>query len=175
MKNIFKLLCALAGLHLGACAQGNVKSVNVEDFTKCIEQPNVQLLDVRTAEEFAEGFIASRNGGQCLNIDVKRDDFMEKAKAMLDKSKPVAVYCRTGRRSMNAALQLDEAGYQVVNLKGGITGWQSAGMEVVTSQTSAAANTYKDGAYTVDFAVFARSFVELDQPSMFSRRRAERK
>ncbi|MBQ2181266.1 MAG: rhodanese-like domain-containing protein, partial [Bacteroidaceae bacterium] len=77
MKNIFKLLCALAGLHLGACAQGNVKSVNVEDFTKCIEQPNVQLLDVRTAEEFAEGFIASRNGGQCLNIDVKRDDFME--------------------------------------------------------------------------------------------------
>ena len=150
MKNIFKLLCALAGLHLGACAQGNVKSVNVEDFTKCIEQPNVQLLDVRTAEEFAEGFIASRNGGQCLNIDVKRDDFMEKAKAILDKSKPVAVYCRTGRRSMNAALQLDEAGYQVVNLKGGITGWQSAGMEVVTSQTSAAANTYKDGAYTVD-------------------------
>ena len=150
MKNLFKLLCTLAGLNIGACAHGNVKSVNVDEFTKCIEQPNVQLLDARTAEEFAEGFIAGRNGGQCLNIDVKRNDFLEKAKAMLDKSKPVAVYCRTGRRSMNAALQLDEAGYQVVNLKGGIEGWQSAGMEVAKSQAPAAANTYKDGAYTID-------------------------
>ena len=148
MKKILKVLCALAGLHVGACAQGNVKNLSVDEFAKCIEQKDVQLLDVRTAEEFAEGFIPSRNGGLCLHADMQKSDFMANAARLLDKSKPVAVYCRRGRRSANAAQQLDQAGYQVINLKGGIEAWKSAGKDIATSQS--AATTYQEGPYTVD-------------------------
>ena len=165
MKKILKVLCALAGLHVGACAQGNVKNLSVEEFAKYIEQKDIQLLDVRTADEFAEGFIPSRNGGLCLHADMQKSSFIEEAARLLDKSKPVAVYCRRGRRSANAAKQLDQAGYQVINLKGGIEAWKSAGKKVATSQQALdsaspsgkqtsevkeAATTYQEGPYTVD-------------------------
>ena len=149
MKKILKVLCALAGLHLGACAQGNVKNQSVEEFAKSIQQKDIQLLDVRTAEEFAEGFIPSSNGSQCLHADVQKSSFMADAEQILDKSKPVAVYCRRGRRSAKAAKQLDQAGYQVINLKGGIEAWKSAGKDITTSQPTAA-TTYQEGSYTVD-------------------------
>ena len=58
-----------------------------------------------------------------VNIDVNGTDFSEQIKK-LDKKVPVAVYCRSGRRSKLAADQLVNSGYAVTELDGGIISWQ---------------------------------------------------
>lgn len=48
------------------------------------------------------------------------------------KDKPIAVICRSGRRSAQAVALLQEAGFtQVSNVQGGIQAWEQAGLEVV--------------------------------------------
>ena len=52
----------------------------------------------------------------------------------LPKDKTIAIYCRSGRRSANAAGKLADVGYKCVNLKGGIIAWKEAGMPVITTE-----------------------------------------
>ena len=59
---------------------------------------------------------------------------MEQAQAKLPKDKTIAVYCRSGRRSANAAGKLADVGYKCVNLKGGILAWKEANMPVIKEE-----------------------------------------
>ncbi len=112
------------------CGCGNaknnesVKTVNVEEFTENIVQKDVRLIDVRTPKEYAEGHLAGAE-----NIDVKAADFAERIK---DIKGTVAVYCRSGKRSMTAAEQFAKQGCTVYNLDGGILAWQKAGKPTST-------------------------------------------
>ena len=124
MKKFITCLLATFGLTT-ACCQLNYENTDPEGFAKLIAEPEVVILDVRTAEEFREGHIEN-----ALNIDVKQSDFMQKAKTTLPKEKTIAVYCRSGRRSANAATKLGSEGYKVVNLYGGILAWKEAGLPV---------------------------------------------
>ena len=101
-------------------------TVSVDEFLALIADANVQLLDVRTRDEFDEGHIAG-----AMLADVNESNFVEQAMSMLDKQRPVAVYCRSGRRSARAASQLTEQGYTVTNLGGGVMAWQDAGKSLV--------------------------------------------
>ena len=124
MKKI--LTCILATLGLStACGQQNFENVDVQEFSKLIEDPGVIVLDVRTASEYADGHLEG-----AMLIDQGQSDFMEKAKAALPKDRKIAVYCRSGRRSANAAGKLAAEGYLCVNLKGGIIAWKEAGKAV---------------------------------------------
>lgn len=88
--------------------------------------PDLQLVDVRTAPEYAQGHLA-----QAVNIDLRQPDFLAQMQAQLDKSQPVYVYCRSGRRSAAAASMLRDAGFtQVYDLQGGILNWTSANLPV---------------------------------------------
>ena len=125
MKKILTSLLAVLGLNT-ACSQ-NFENYDVKEFAELTADPNVVILDVRKADEFAEGHIAG-----AMLIDQFQSDFMEQAKAKLPKDKTIAVYCRSGRRSANAAGKLADVGYKCVNLKGGIIAWKEAGMPVTT-------------------------------------------
>ena len=107
-------------------AMPSFSNVGVEGFQTFIATPDVQLLDVRTPDEYAEGHIAG-----AVLVDVNESDFEGKAVAMLDASRPVAVYCRSGRRSARAASLLTARGYKVTNLEGGVMAWQDAGKSLV--------------------------------------------
>jgi len=79
---------------------------------------NITLLDVRTSDEFKhDGHIAEAKliplGQLAQNLN------------MLDKSKKVLVYCRSGSRSVAAARILGNKGFTVVNMSGGIMSWKS--------------------------------------------------
>ena len=76
------------------------------------------MADVRRPEEFKEGHLDS-----AVLINVQESDFMVKAKSLLDKSRPVAVYCRSGKRSKEAANKLADAGFKVYDLDSGYLGW----------------------------------------------------
>lgn len=101
-------------------------NMGVDEFQNFIADANVQLLDVRTPDEFNDGHIA----GAKL-VDVNDSTFVEQAVAILDKQRPVAVYCRSGRRSARAASLLVNQGYKVTNLNGGVMAWQDAGKVLV--------------------------------------------
>ena len=96
MKKMLTNLLALLGLAT-ACGQQGYENAEVNAFAKRIKSPDVVLLDVRTAEEFGEGHLTN-----ALNIDVKEEGFVEKAKSTLPTDKTIAVYCRGGKRSANA-------------------------------------------------------------------------
>ena len=125
MKN-FMAMAAMA-LTFTACTPGAnnqsaFTSVSVEQFAADIANPQVQLVDVRTPGEHAAGSIPGS-----MNIDVKSDEFATCASRQLDKERPVAIYCRSGRRSKTAADILVGLGYKVIELDSGYNGWVEAG------------------------------------------------
>ena len=126
MKKILTCLLATLGLTT-ACGQQNFENTDVQGFTELVADSNVVVLDVRTVAEFTEGHIE-----RAILIDQGQSDFVEKAKATLPIDKKIAVYCRSGRRSANAAGKLADIGYKCVNLKGGIIAWKDAGKPIVT-------------------------------------------
>ena len=125
MKKILTILLAAIGLNT-ACSQ-NFDNSDVKEFAELISDSSVIILDVRTADEYAEGHIKG-----AILIDQGQSDFIEKAKAALPIDKKIAIYCRSGRRSANAAGKLGDIGYKCVNLKGGIIAWKEAGKPVTT-------------------------------------------
>ena len=105
--------------------EGKITSLSVEAFADSISVQGVQLVDVRTPDEFNAGNIPGS-----INIDVMTGHFADEATACLDKERTVAVYCRSGNRSKNAARILAEHGYQVLELGTGFRGWTAAGKEI---------------------------------------------
>ena len=137
MKKITYLSSALfvLALLLASCqfsvnktvaGKGSIKSVDVEDFARVVSGGGVQLVDVRTADEHNQGAILGS-----LNIDVNSEDFGSSSDSLLDKEKPVAIYCRSGRRSKKAAEVLSMMGFDVVELDKGYNGWVEAGKKVM--------------------------------------------
>lgn len=99
-----------------------LKTVDVKTFSKEIkETSNPQILDVRTPEEFAEGHIDN-----ALNINWNGDNFVKEAEK-LNKDEAVFVYCKSGRRSLEASKKLEELGFKnIYNLDGGYIKWRTA-------------------------------------------------
>ena len=126
MKKILIFLLATLGLTT-ACGQDNFENTDVQSFSELVADTNVVVLDVRTVAEFNEGHI-----DRAILIDQGQSNFVEKAKATLPIDKKIALYCKSGRRSANAAGRLADIGYKCVNLKGGIIAWKDAGKPVVT-------------------------------------------
>ena len=123
LMGIISMLCSLFACN----AQTNdFKSLSVEEYAKAIEDSMVVRLDVRTPEEYAEGHIE-----KSLNIDVLNSNFETKALATLPKDKIIAVNCRSGKRSKNAARILVKNGYKVIELDSGYNGWVGEGKPVV--------------------------------------------
>ncbi|TXK73617.1 rhodanese-like domain-containing protein [Mesonia sp. HuA40] len=81
---------------------------------------NAVLLDVRTPEEFEEGFIP---GAILANIQ-EPQEFMNSTQE-LDKSKNFYVYCKSGGRSTQACQIMDQLGFSsTFNLEGGFSIWE---------------------------------------------------
>ena len=102
------------------------KTVDVAEFAKAVADTSYVVVDVRTPAEHAEGHIP----GTHFNIDVLEDSYTETALKVIPKDKPVALYCRSGNRSKNAARILAENGYQVLELGTGFRGWSAAGKKI---------------------------------------------
>lgn len=120
MKIKYLLTCLALMIMISCQAQSEFKSVGIDEFKTEISKSDVQLVDVRTAQEYSEGHIPG-----AMNIDVNAPDFEEKIKA-LDKNENVAIYCRSGRRSKMAANKMTEAGFKVIELNTGFLSWDGA-------------------------------------------------
>ncbi len=155
MKEFLACLFAALGLTT-ACGQQNYENVEVKEFAELTADPNVVILDVRKADEFAEGHIAG-----AILIDQSQSDFVEQAQAKLPKEKTVAIYCRSGRRSASAAGKLAAEGYKCVNLKGGILAWKEAGKPVTTDTYEVDVFKTKSGK-TVTFHALVHASIRIE-------------
>lgn len=127
-----KFTFLVAGFFLfTSCSDAQVKSttensqestinqvVSAKEFKEKLGDENIQLIDVRTAEEYNAGKI-----GNASNIDFYGDNFQNELEK-LDKSKPVMVYCASGGRSGKTANIMKSMGFkEVYDLSGGYKGW----------------------------------------------------
>ncbi len=79
----------------------------------------VQLIDVRTPKEYRQGHIAGAR-----NIDFLNASEFETGFRSLDTDRPLFIYYRSGRRSANAARQLEAMGFrEIYDLRGGYLAW----------------------------------------------------
>ncbi len=100
--------------------------ISVTAFAKAINEPNVQLVDVRTLGEFEQGHLKN---ALCIDWNAK-GSFLEKVN-LLDPTKKTLVYCKSGARSAAAAAYLVNQGFKNLNtLEGGITSWQEAKLPI---------------------------------------------
>ncbi|MBR4968081.1 MAG: rhodanese-like domain-containing protein [Bacteroidaceae bacterium] len=122
MKKYILPLLFFVMIVLNSCVEvnsgsGSFKRLSVAEFKEFISDSTVQLVDVRTPEEHLEGHIPGS-----LNIDVNKGH--EELAAVLDPERPVALYCRSGRRSKNAGFVLEAVFFKnVVDLEGGYNAW----------------------------------------------------
>ncbi len=125
MRNIIAAICFVSILtSCNGQEKNTVKSIPPKEFAQKLESAkNAQLIDVRTAEEYA-----SQHLDNSKNIDWNSGNF-EQQVASLDKSKPVFVYCMVGGRSKKAADKLGELGFtEVYDMSGGIMKWNAKGL-----------------------------------------------
>ena len=101
-------------------------NLDASKFAEKIAELDVVVLDVRTPAEFNSGHIPN-----AINIDIYSDYFRADISA-LDKSKSYAVYCRSGKRSVDASSEMDLTGFKsTFNLTGGIIEWVDSGRTTV--------------------------------------------
>ncbi|MBQ1234996.1 MAG: rhodanese-like domain-containing protein [Oscillospiraceae bacterium] len=121
--NIIKIItiCLAAAFLFVGCnfslKEEGFMNISQETAKEIMDTKECIILDVRTPEEFAEGHIP----GAILIPDY---EIAEKAPNILtDQDALILVYCRSGRRSKNAANQLVDMGYTNIKEFGGIIDW----------------------------------------------------
>jgi rhodanese-related sulfurtransferase len=144
LKNIkLIVVTVLICITLSSCAQ-NIAKKEVKDIdTKVAVQTqsivelispedlnaklgNIQLIDIRTPGEFAEGYL---KGAKLINFFDK--DFLDQM-SKLDKNKELYIYCRSGNRSGQAAKKLETMGFtKIYDLKDGIKSWKKKNLEII--------------------------------------------
>ena len=94
------------------------QSITMEEAKKIFEtEGDYIILDVRRADEFAEGHIPGA-------INIANEDITATEPAELkDKNQTIYVYCRSGNRSKQASAKLAAMGYINIVECGGIIDW----------------------------------------------------
>ena len=129
-----KILIALALLAVvaflprivGSIRRGS--TIDIAELNKRIDSNTTLVVDVRTAEDFVgeQGHIDS-----ALNIAV--EELPDRIDALTEYiEQPIAIVCRTDKRSAKAALILAKQGFHDVHVvRGGMTKWLEAGLPVI--------------------------------------------
>ena len=94
--------------------------LNQSKWASDIEDTSNTILDVRTPEEFNEGYIP-----KSINLNIyDANSFMSKIQSF-NKENNFYIYCKSGARSSQACQIMSQLGFSnVYNLLGGITDWE---------------------------------------------------
>ena len=128
MKKLIPVL--LSALMLTGCAATSnsqtktYRQISMDEAVAMMaEETDYIILDVRRADEFAAGHIPGAIN--VANESIGTDEIPE----LTDKNQLIMVYCRSGRRSKEAAEKLVKLGYTNIVEFGGILDWKG---EIVT-------------------------------------------
>jgi rhodanese-related sulfurtransferase len=129
MKNkILWVITAVLGLMVAMQQLQASQGVDVKTAQSMVSQ-GALLLDVREPGEYAAVHAVNAKLLPLGQVESR----LQELEAFKDQ--PVAVICRSGRRSAQAVAMLQEAGFtQVVNVQGGTSAWVEAGLDVVAQR-----------------------------------------
>lgn len=96
--------------------------IDVAELAARREAGDVQLVDVRTDEEWAEGRIAGSR-----HVEMNE---LTRAAESIDREQPVVFVCSAGNRSAVAAEAFRTAGFDAYSLTGGLEEWGERGQEL---------------------------------------------
>ncbi|MBR1613078.1 MAG: rhodanese-like domain-containing protein [Succinivibrio sp.] len=95
-----------------------INSIDYANGYALINTNQCYFIDVREIDEYQSGFIPP-----AINFPLSTFSKEEALKVLPDIAKPVIIYCRTGRRSLEAAQKLKDYGYYYLIDLGGISKW----------------------------------------------------
>lgn len=151
---MYKKVSAICLALMGVLSCKAYSDLDVDGFESALAgNSGIQLVDVRTAEEYAQGHLPL-----ATNVDWKSEGFLDNAEKQLRKDSPVFVYCRSGRRSAAAAAALSKKGYKVTNLLGGYLAWVEAGKPVTRYEVE---RFLTDGGLPVDITLIKHGSLEI--------------
>ena len=120
LKRLLPLILSLMLLSSCTSSENSIgyKQITMSEAKKLMQtEKNYIILDVRRADEFAEGHIPGA-------INVANEDIgTQEITKLPDKSQLILVYCRSGRRSKEASEKLVKLGYTNIVEFGGILDW----------------------------------------------------
>ena len=106
-----------------------VTDISARQFLDLTNNREGIVLDVRTPAETAQGHI---EGASFIDF---YDEGFEQKMDLIQKDKPIYIYCRSGGRSAKAAeIMLRQGFIEIYNLDGGILAWEEAGYQIVISE-----------------------------------------
>ena len=105
----------------------DIQQITPQDAARRIED-GAFLLDVREPDEWTAGHAPGATHVPLGELNARVDE--------LPKDRPIVAVCRVGGRSGKATEALVNAGYDAVNLDGGMQAWEAAGQPVVTDDGS---------------------------------------
>lgn len=109
----------------GDTSTPGVRTLPAAQAAAHLDAPDVLVLDVRSAPEVAQLRIPG-----AVQIDYYAVDFPRRID-LLDRSRPVLLYCRSGQRSGDTArLMRSLEFHDVVDVDGGLIAWNEAGLPV---------------------------------------------
>lgn len=113
-------IAGIVGCNAPADAEKSALVLEPAEYIKALQADNTAfLLDVRRADEYAEGHLP----GAAL-LDVTDSIGFAEGMKSLDKEKTIYIYCRSGRRSQTAAKRLIDNGFRVIDMQGGYNAWK---------------------------------------------------
>ena len=111
MRLLFVLLLTSLSLH----SQNTIESISYADYLNIDNSNDFIVIDVRTPEEHKIKRIKNS-----ININFYDEKFIDLFK-IYDKDENILIYCRSGRRSLEAVKNLSKKGFKnIYDLKGGI-------------------------------------------------------
>lgn len=117
VKLLFITLTLLAFYSCKDASANEIHVVTTAEMNNYLKYDDVQVVDVQPSDEYSKSHLLNAK-------NIIYDEDFRKNLSSLDKSKPVAIYCTTGKVSPKAAEILREAGFKnIYVLEGGIKKW----------------------------------------------------
>ena len=122
IRHLVVIVCAVVILSsCNAQTSESIERITIETLVSDAIGKDVQLIDVRTPEEYANGHI-----DDAINIDISNVEIFKAEVSKLEKSQPIYLYCHRGGRSNNATKVLKELGFQTIyDFSGGWNAWSA--------------------------------------------------
>ena len=104
----------------------NVKEIDAPELHTWVQEkhPKMRVIDVRGMNEITTGTVSGAEAVPLHTLPVRVNEFSRDEKLVF--------ICRSGARSAQACMFLQQQGYDnVFNLRGGMMGWVQSGLEPV--------------------------------------------
>lgn len=91
----------------------DLKQVSISEIDGLLGE--IELIDIREPEELEE------DGALKHSVNIPMGELLDNPEDYLEEDKEYYILCRAGRRSLIAAMELYDLGYDVVNVTGGMS------------------------------------------------------